>query len=607
MEDFSNRKYIVGAIIIIVALIYIIRLFSIQVIETKYKHSAENNSQRTSTIYPSRGLIYDRNGKLLVYNEAAYDLLIIPRQVKEFDTLDLCETISLSKEDLITSINKAKRYSYYKPSILVKQLSGESYGKLQEKIHKFPGIFVQTRTLRKYPDKIAAHILGYIGEVSEKTTKENPYYKSGDYIGISGIEYSYEEYLRGKKGVQKHLVDVHNRIKGKYLNGLHDTAAVKGLNLTSTIDAELQAYGELLMKNKTGSIVAIEPSTGEVLAMVTSPSYDPNLLVGRKRSAYYSKFQNDSLKPLFNRALASRYSPGSIFKVIQALVGLQENAITESTGFPCGGAPVNCHGHPDPSNVRKAIQFSCNPYFYKVFKRIIQPGKQASIFKESREELDKWSEEVKTFGLGKTLKIDIPGCKSGLIPNADFYDKWYGKMRWAFSTIYSNSIGQGEVETIPIQIANLAAIIANRGYYYTPHFINKIEGCDTILSEYTIKHKVCVDSKYFDPIVEGMYAVVNEVGGTARWGAMLDSIPICGKTGTVQNPHGEDHSGFFAFAPKDNPKIAIVVYVENAGFGGVWAAPIASLMIEKYITGEVKSTQREKKILDYKQYESNEY
>ncbi|MBU0763415.1 MAG: penicillin-binding protein 2, partial [Bacteroidetes bacterium] len=406
MEEFSFRKYIIGSFIAIIALTFIIRLFLLQVTDPRYKHSAENNSQRSVIQYPARGLIFDRNGKLLVYNMAAYDLMIIPRQTHEFDTTDLCSVLNIDKETLIKNILKAKKYSYYKPSVLVKQVSAEQYAVLMEKLYKYPGLFVQERTLRKYPKNIAAHVLGYIGEVDENITKKNPYYKPGDYIGISGIEKSYEKVLRGKKGVKKYLVDVHNRIQGSYLDGLHDTAAVTGKSLVSTIDASLQAYGEKLMQGKVGSIVAIEPSTGEVLVLVTSPSYDPNLMVGRVRSENYRMLQNDSLNPLFNRALSSRYSPGSIFKVVQALVGLQEGVIDRNTGFPCSGTPVACHGHPSANNVPEAIQRSCNPYFYRVYKRIIQRGKFRSAFEDSRYGLERWHKHMITFGLGKPLNID---------------------------------------------------------------------------------------------------------------------------------------------------------------------------------------------------------
>lgn len=605
MEDFTVRKYIIGIVIIAIAFIYVIKLFFLQVADTTYKHSAENNSQRSVVVYPARGLIYDRNGELLVYNEAAYDLMIIPRQVKAFDTLDLCNTLEMGKEELIKAMKKAKSYSSYKPSVLIKQISSKNYGVLQEKLYKYPGFFVQSRTLRHYPRKIAAHILGYVGEVNDKTIKENSYYTSGDYIGISGIEKSYEDLLRGKKGVQKFLVDVHNRIKGSYEGGKHDTAAVVGNNLIVTIDANLQAYGEKLMEGKKGSIVAIDPGTGEILSMVSSPGYDPNLLVGRNRSVNYSKLESDSLIPLFNRATMSRYSPGSIFKAVQALIGMQEQVIVPNTGFACANTPVKCHGHASAMNIQEAIMHSCNPYFYRVFQRLIQRGIKKSIYEDSRIGLTKWRDHISTFGLGDRLDVDLPGVKRGNIPDTAYYDRWYGKNRWAFSMIYSLSIGQGEVETVPIQIANLAALIANRGYYITPHLVKSIEGRDSIDVKYRKKNYTSVNKKYYEPLIEGMAMVVSNPHGTANWGAFLDSIPICGKTGTVQNSHGEDHSGFFAFAPKDNPQIAIAVYVENAGFGGVWAAPIASLMIEKYLNGEIqdeKNIKREKRILEYKQF-----
>lgn len=569
----------------------------LQIISTEYKNSADNNSQRHETIYPARGLIYDRNGKLLVYNEAAYDLKIIPRQMQTFDTLELCNILDIDKKTLIKAIKKAKRYSYYKPSTIVKQISSETYGALQEKLFKYKGFFVQARTIRKYPEKTAAHVLGYIGEVNKKTTEKDPYYQAGDYIGISGIEKSYEKELRGIKGKRIYLVDVHNRIQGKFMDGKYDKPAISGKNLISTLDAGLQAYGELLMKNKIGSVVAIEPKTGEILCFISSPTYDPNLLVGRKRGKNYKKLAQDSLNPLFNRALAAKYPPGSIFKTIQALIGMQLGLITPFTGFICNKALVGCHNHPSANTVQEAIKMSCNPYFYQVYKRIIQQGISKNMFEDAREGLKIWRKYVMSFGLGEKLNIDLSGMKAGFVPSVKFYDKWYGKKRWAFSTIYSNSIGQGEVEVVPLQMANLAATIANRGYYYTPHVIKSIGDSGKIRDEYTYYHKTLIDEKWFEPVINGMYDVVNSPGGTAHR-AHIDSIVVCGKTGTAQNPHGEDHSVFIAFAPRDNPQIAIAVYVENSGFGGTWAAPIASLLIEKYLTGKISNKYKEKRILE---------
>lgn len=597
MNNLTNRKFIVGAIFSIIGLIFIIRLFNVQVVNNKYKLDSANNVLRVITEYPARGLLYDRNGKLLVYNEAAYDLMVIPGQLKTIDTVLFCKLLNIEKSVFIEKVNKAKSYSRYKPSVFEKELTAENYANIQDQMYQFQGFFVQTRTLRKYPNNNAAHLLGYIGEVNNAVLEKNKYYKSGDYIGKSGIELAYEHLLRGKRGVRKILVDVHNREKGSYNNGLEDTLSVAGKNLTTTIDLDLQTYGELLMQNKTGSIVAIEPQSGEILSLVSSPGYNPNLLVGRSIKTNYPILTKDSLKPLFNRATMAQYPPGSIFKTVQALIALQEGVITENTGFQCVRSLVGCHNHPTATNVAASIKMSCNPYYYFVFKRLIQQGKVKSIFKDSEIGLAKWNQSVKKFGFGGTLHTDIPGVKNGLVPGVDFYNKWYGKGRWAFSTIFSLSIGQGELGVIPIQMANLAAIIANKGYYYPPHVIKKIDGKDSLPPDLSEKVSVGINSEYFLPIIEGMRGVVDEPGGTARR-AKINGITVCGKTGTAQNPHGEDHSVFIAFAPMDNPKIAIAVYVENSGFGGTWAAPIASLMMEKYLTDSISDPLKEKRILE---------
>lgn len=597
MNNLTNRKFIVGAIFSIIGLIFIIRLFNVQVVNNKYKLDSANNVLRVITEYPARGLLYDRNGKLLVYNEAAYDLMVIPGQLKTIDTVLFCKLLNIEKSVFIEKVNKAKSYSRYKPSVFEKELTAENYANIQDQMYQFQGFFVQTRTLRKYPNNNAAHLLGYIGEVNNDVLEKNKYYKSGDYIGKSGIELAYEHLLRGKRGVRKILVDVHNREKGSYNNGLEDTLSVAGKNLTTTIDLDLQTYGELLMQNKTGSIVAIEPQSGEILSLVSSPGYNPNLLVGRSIKTNYPILTKDSLKPLFNRATMAQYPPGSIFKTVQALIALQEGVITENTGFQCVRSLVGCHNHPTATNVAASIKMSCNPYYYFVFKRLIQQGKVKSIFKDSEIGLAKWNQNVKKFGFGGTLHTDIPGVKNGLVPGVDFYNKWYGEGRWAFSTIFSLSIGQGELGVIPIQMANLAAIIANKGYYYPPHVIKKIDGKDSLPPDLSEKVSVGINSEYFLPIIEGMRGVVDEPGGTARR-AKINGITVCGKTGTAQNPHGEDHSVFIAFAPMDNPKIAIAVYVENSGFGGTWAAPIASLMMEKYLTDSISDPLKEKRILE---------
>jgi len=600
MNNLSNRKFIVGIIFLAIGLVFIVRLFTIQVLNDKYKVDSDNNVLREIVEYPARGLVYDRNGVLLVYNEAAYDLMVLPKQVKEIDTISFCTLLEITREEFDEKLSKAKTFSRYKPSIFLKEISSISYGNIQGQLFRYPGFFVQTRTLRKYPRNSAAHILGYIGEVNQDVIDKNPYYRSGDYIGKSGLENSYEYLLRGQRGVKRILVDVHNREKGSYKNGATDTMAVTGSSIYTSIDIVLQEYGEKLMQNKKGSIVAIDPKTGEILSLVSAPSYDPNMLVGRAVKKNYPVLSKDSLNPLFNRALMAQYPPGSIFKTIQALIGMEDGVITENSGFSCIKSLVNCHNHPTAGNVAASVKMSCNPYYYQVFKKIIQQRRAKSIYKDSELGLAIWANQVKKFGFGQRLATDLPGVKRGNVPDVKFYNKWYGEGRWAFSTIYSLSIGQGEVEVIPLQMANLAAILANRGYYYTPHFLKKIDKTDTIPSIFTLKNKVGIQDKYFTPILDGMYGVVNEPGGTARRAKINDSIIVCGKTGTAQNPHGEDHSVFIAFAPIDNPQIAIAVYVENAGFGGTWAAPIASLMMEKYLTDSIsiENIVKEKRILE---------
>ncbi|RMG78637.1 MAG: penicillin-binding protein 2, partial [Bacteroidetes bacterium] len=578
--------------------IFSIRLFYLQVIDDTYKLSAQNQALRKVPLYPTRGLIYDRNKQVLVYNEAAYDLMVIPRKVKNIDTLAFCNLVGITKEKFIEKITKAKKYSRYKPSVFISQITADEYYPIEEQLYKYPGFYGEKRLLRKYSYPIAAHVLGYLAEVDNQTIQNNPYYKKGDYIGKSGLEKQYEEILRGKKGISVQVVDVHNRVKEKFKDGKYDTLPVAGKNITISIDAQLQAYGEKLMQNKKGSIVAIEPETGEILAMVSSPAYDPNLLSGRHRgNNYMMLLRNDSLKPLYNRAILAPYPPGSIFKIIQGLIALDEGVITPNTGFACNKALVGCHNHPAPSNLQKAIQFSCNPYFYRVFERLIQRNPKNSIFEESHKNLDIWRQKVLTFGLGSRLQTDLPVIRSGSVPSSGYYDKIYGEKRWAFKTIYSLSIGQGEVQVIPLQMANLAAIIANRGWYITPHFIKSVENSDSIPEIYRRKNYVEVDSSFFPIVIDAMQQVVEAPHGTARR-ARIDSITVCGKTGTAQNPHGEDHSVFMAFAPKKNPKIAVAVYVENAGFGGTWAAPIASLMIEKYLRGYITDKEKEKRILE---------
>lgn len=601
-NQFINRKYVVGGIIVLAGFILIFRLFFLQVINPGYKDSATRNSKHEQIEYSARGLIYDRNGNVLVYNQPAYDLMYTAREVSGFDTMDLCSSLDIEKDELISGIKKAKKYSSYLPYAIVSQISAERYASLQEKMYKFPGFHVQTRTARAYDQPIASHILGYLGEVTDKDLSKDSYYSIGDNLGRDGLEKQYEVELRGTKGVTNVWVDVHNKEQGSYEDGKYDIPSQPGKTLTTTIDLDLQAYGEKLLAHKTGSIVAIEPSTGEILAMVSSPGFDPGELVGRKRSSNFRRLSTDSLKPMFNRATKSRYAPGSIFKIVQALIALDMGLINPSTGFACNKSLIGCHNHPEATDVKKAIQYSCNPYFYQVYKKIILNPKTSSIFRSSAIGLNEWKEYVEEFGLGVEWPIDYPNISKGVVPGSDLYDGWYGKGRWAFSTIYSNSNGQGEIETVPIQIANLAAIIANRGHYYIPHFIKKIEGQDEIPEEFREKHVTRVNSEYFDIAAQAMYDVVWEPRGTGSR-ARIEGIDICGKTGTVENGGGrEDHAGFFAFAPMENPKIAVAVYVENAGGGGTWAAPIASLMVEKYLNGTVKQIEKEERILNLQMY-----
>ena len=578
-------------IFLAIGVIFVLRLSMLQLFDKEYKEKAKNQSLRNITQYPARGLMYDRNGKLLVYNEAVYDLMVIPRMVKQLDTAFFCRSVGITREEFDERMKKAYTYSPYSASIFMKQISKEDFGRWENVLYKFKGFYISKRTLRIYDRPIAAHVLGYVGEVNEHDLEENPYYKRGDYIGKSGLEDSYEQVLRGVKGKKIMQVDVHNREIGSYMHGQLDTMPIEGMNLYTTIDADLQEYAEKVMANKRGCIVAIEPSTGEVLTLLSAPCYDPNLLVGRIRGQNFVKLNNDIAKPLFNRALQAQYPPGSIFKVAQAMIALQLGVITPGTGFVCDKV-IGCHGHPSARSVQEAIKMSCNPYFYYTYRRIIQQGKYKNIYKDSQYGLTIWQDYMKRFGFGIRLPIDLPNVKKGNIPDTAFYNKWYGKERWAFTTIYSNSIGQGEVEVVPVQMANLACIVANRGYYYTPHLVRYYGPDSTRNEEFYTKHETGIKREYFDIAARGMYDVVHGAGGTAHK-ADISDIAVCGKTGTAEN-YGNDHSVFIAFAPMENPKIAVAVYVENAqGGGGTWAAPIASLIIEKYIRGEVKRTDFE--------------
>lgn len=565
-------------------MVFIGRLFYIQVIDDRYKLNADSNAIRKEKVYAPRGSVYDRNGKLLVANLPAYDLLVIPSQCGAFDTLHLGQLLNEPVERLRKQFKKARRYSSFKPSVVVAQIEAPAYARLQEWMHEFKGMYVQKRLQRNYPYVGAPNVVGYIGEVTERYVRDHPEYEMGDLHGVSGIEKAYENELRGKPGVRYIMVDVHNREKGSYREGQYDTAAVPGADLISTIDIDLQLLGERLMKNKRGSIVAIEPSSGEILALVSSPTYDPNLLVGRQRSTNYAQLYNDSLnKPLYDRALLAEYPPGSPFKLINALIGLQEGVINTQTSFSChhgfhfGRLHVACHcGTSSPIALLTSISKSCNNYYCTVFKRVIENYPSAQLG------MDAWSKHVKSFGLGDFLNNDLPTGRRGLVPDAAYYDRAFGYTQWKAVSTISLGIGQGELVLTPIQMANVAAAIANRGHFFTPHIVKKIG--EEKNERFLTPRPTTIDPKHFEPVIEGMHLVFEE--GTAR-ASRLDSIPMCGKTGTAENPHGQDHSIFIAFAPKDDPKIAISIIVENGYWGSRWAAPIASLMMEYFITGEV--------------------
>lgn len=596
--NFESRKYVLIATVLSITVIFLIRLFWIQVVDDKWKATAANMAERKMTVYPSRGLIYDRHERLLVANTPVYDLMVVPREVEAFDTASLCQLIGVAPSDMRERLEEAVSYSRYKPSIIEKQIPADQFAAISVHLHKYPGFFGQSRTLRTYPPHSAAHLLGYLSEVNAEKVKVDPYYKAGDVIGIGGLEQYYEPQLRGRRGVSYVLVDVHNNIKGSFKNGIYDTLAVEGQDLFTGLDLEMQRLGEQLMRNKKGSIVALDPRTGEVLCLVSSPTYDPELLVGRVRNTNYGVLQRDPIKPLFDRALQAQYPPGSIFKIVQSLIALDEGVINVNTGFPCTKSLVGCHNHPNAGTIEQAIQFSCNPYFYQVFHRIVERDlDKKSRFRDAALGLGEWEKRVRTFGLGSKPNMDLPSLKGGNIPGPDYYDRKYGKERWAFSTIYSASIGQGEVLVAPIQMANLAAIFANKGWYYDPHVVRAVGHPDSVQTRYLEKRVVDVAPHWFDHIQEGMRRVVNEPGGTAK-NARLKDIIVCGKTGTAENPHGQDHAVFVCFAPMEDPKIAMAVYVENSGFGGTWAAPIASLLIEQYLTDTITRPDVTKRMME---------
>lgn len=584
----KSRGYIIQSIFVLVSVLFAIRLFSLQVLDDSYKTAADNNIIQAEIEYPFRGLIYDRNGELLVANKAMFDLLVIPKQVKNFDIERFCKLLNITTSEFDQKIKKAKSYSYVKPSIFIKQISLEDFSKFEDNLDEFHGFILQPRTTRSYSYPILANALGYISEISknEITRDSVKYYQSGDYIGKSGIEANYEQYLRGQRGKSYKIRNVRGIEKGTFKDGKYDTLAVPGLSITSTIDRELQAFAEKLMEGKSGSIVAIEPSTGEILSIVSAPSYQPGLLTGKSFGDNFKVISQDTLKPLFNRPLMAAYRPGSIFKIVQSLVALQEGVITPFTRLKCNTNLIGCHNggsHPFGTSEKLvgAIKNSCNPFFYQVMRKMVVQHVEESAYKDAKIGLDKWNGYVKNFGFGSPLGIDLPGEKGGMIPDSKYYDRAYDGREWKYSNIYSLSIGEGENLVVPIQMANFTATVANRGYYYTPHLIKSIGDSGDPLPQYLQKNFTGVDSTYFEIAVEAMSEVIKS--GTGQYRAKLKDIEVCGKTGTVQNDPNPDHSVFIAFAPRDNPTIAVSVYVENAGQGARAAAAISGLLIEKYI------------------------
>lgn len=591
-----KKKNILIIGIIAVSVIIVIQLFNIQIIDKEYKITASNNAFRYDIRYPARGIIYDRNGKILVGNETAYDIMITPYEVKNPDTLDICRIFDLNIEDVrktLKDYRKFRRRVGYQTFPFVKQISPAQYAIFLEKSYKFPGFSAVSRTIRNYPYNACGNLLGYITEVDTSFMRKNPEYKRGDYVGRTGMEQSYEGIVRGEKGYNIFLRDVHNKVQSSFSNGKYDKEAIPGKNIISSIDAELQQYVESLMVNKVGSVVAIEPSTGEILTLVSSPGIDVSKLASINK--FYNEIIEDPLKPMFNRAVMAPYPPGSVFKLVNGLIALQEGVIDTTLTYPCNGGyrvgrGIACHIHPSPTDLTTSIMMSCNAYYANAFRRIIDNPAYPNVATA----FSKWKEYVESFGFGTKLGSDLPSEQAGILPSTKLYDKIHGKNRWKSLSIISLSIGQGEIGTTPLHLANLAATIANRGYYYTPHMVKGAHDT-TIAADYTQKHYTKVDPENFKKIIHGMYLAVNAPPGSGATGrsAAVPGLEICGKTGTAQNPHGKDHAVFICFAPKNNPKIAVAAYIENAGFGGTWAAPIASLLVERYLTGKVDRTDLE--------------
>ena len=610
--NLDARRYVILTFMILIGVIYTFRLFQMQVVDDSWKVRAQEIAEKRRFITPPRAVLFDRNMKKVVTNKAYYNLMFVEDDIEKLDTVAFGKLVGMTVEEIRNRFAEIRyregqyrrkdgtlvpNYQSIRPYAFLKELTNDEISLIAPHLDQFPGFYEQVTSMRNYPYSGGANILGYIQETNAEEIKADKYYRSGDNIGRTGVERYYENELRGQKGVHYIVTSAMNNALEPYENGKYDTLAVQAPALTLGMDIDLQVYGEQLMQNKRGCIVAIEPSSGEILAMVSSPSYDPNLFVGRSNiSKNYMKLLSDPDKPLFPRPLAAEYPPGSIFKLINALIGMQEGVIDKNASFPCTKSMVGCHNHPAATSVAKGVQMSCNPYFYYVTRKILQQGKSKNIFADAEQGLANWNKYMYSFGLGNKLETDVTGLRPGLIPTPEFYDKWYGHHGWAFSTIRSISIGQGEVKLTPLQMANVAAIMANRGWYITPHIVKSI-GDKGPLDQFKVKHKTMIDAHHFAPVVEGMRMAVNEGGGTARR-ARIDGMIVCGKTGTAQNPHGEDHSVFICFAPMDHPKIAVAVFIENAGFGGTWAAPIASLMIEKYVRGTISDKAKEQRILE---------
>lgn len=601
----EKRKYVICGFILLIAVIYVIRLYGLQISDDRYKASADSNAYFHKTVYPARGAIYDRNGTLIVENKPAYDVMIIPREVTGFDTIGFCNTFGITVDKLRERIRDMKAspgYSRYTPQVLISNVSDRDIHAFDETFRCFySGFFIQQRILRSYNTHSGGNILGNIREVSGADIERDPYFAPGDYCGDLGVEKSYDTYLRGIKGSEIYIRDASGRLQGRYDNGSHDIPAIAGRNIKLSIDWDLQQYAESLMVNKIGAVVAIEPATGEILCMVSSPTYDPNLLVGRQRGKNYSELVNNPYKPLFDRALMAAYPPGSTFKPTQGLILLQEDIVTLGTAYPCYHGYVNgrlrlgCHSHASPIALRPALQTSCNAYFCWGFKSLVD---RRSKYGSTAEAFEVWKKHLVSMGYGYKLGVDLPGEYRGFLPNAEYYNQVYGDGHWRANTVISVSIGQGEIMATPLQIANLCATVANRGWFITPHIVKEIQ--DTVLpSEYTTRRRPTIDTRHYAPIAEGMRMAVT--GGTCRL-ANLPDIMVAGKTGTAQNPHGKDHSAFIGFAPYEQPRIAVCAYIENAGYGATFGVPIGSLVIEKYLKGEISP---ERKYIEQRMLESN--